>query len=123
MAWRKRVGDRRLLAGLVGAFILLYVLLFSYLTTGNLLPHTLAAKTLDSGLLWGIRNGNLQEVLISLSLNPLVWGGSMLILLVCLNLVWSLFWISFMRSWILPNCLKKSKGFPTAAAMTTPSFR
>jgi hypothetical protein len=80
--------------------------LFCYLATGSLLPHTLAAKTLDSGLIWGIRNGNLHEVLISLTLNPFVWGGSMLILLVCLNLFWAFFWSNgFIQSFLKRDAL------------------
>ncbi len=65
----------------------------SRLLTGSLLPNTLAAKTLDSGFLWSVRHGNLNELLISLSLNPLIWGGSMLIALVRLNVLWSFFWV------------------------------
>jgi len=68
-------------------------LLFSYMLTGSLLPNTLAAKTLDSGLFWSIRHGNLNELLISLSLNPLIWGGCMLIALVRLNALWAFFWV------------------------------
>lgn len=76
--------------------------LLSYIVTGNLLPNTLAAKTLDSGLIWAIRNGNLGELLISLTLNPLVGIGSMLTTLVCLNIFWAFFWskglvLSFLR--------------------------
>lgn len=75
---------------------------FVYLLTGNLLPNTLAAKVLDSGLIWAIRNGNIGELFISLTMNPLVWGGSMLVTLVCLNFFWAFFWskgliLSFLR--------------------------
>ncbi len=85
---------RRVISRKLGTFAVLVcpTFLFSYVVTGSLLPHTLAAKTLDSGLIWAIRNGNLHEVLISLTLNPLVWGGGMLVLLVCLNLFWAFFW-------------------------------
>ncbi|MGB8657476.1 MAG: hypothetical protein WCE90_06780 [Candidatus Zixiibacteriota bacterium] len=65
---------------------------FSYLATGNLLPNILAAKTLDSGLLWAIRHGDLNELVISLTLNPFVWGGSMLMTLIRLNALWAFFW-------------------------------
>jgi hypothetical protein len=68
-------------------------LFLSRLLTGSLLANTLAAKTLDSGLLWSVRHGNLNELLISLSLNPLIWGGSMLIALVRLNALWAFFWV------------------------------
>ncbi len=77
--------------------------IFSYFATGSLLPHTLAAKTLDSGLIWAIRDGNLGEFFISLTLNPFIWGGTMLAALVSLNVFWALFWgrglvLSFMNS-------------------------
>jgi hypothetical protein len=76
--------------------------IFSYLVTGSLLPNTLGAKTMDSGLIWAIRNGNLNELIISLTLNPLIWGGTMLISLVSLNALWAFFWgrglvFSFLR--------------------------
>ena len=76
--------------------------IFSYFVTGNLLPNTLAAKTMDSGLIWAIKNGNLDELIISLTLNPVVWGGTMLISLVSLNAFWAVFWgrgvvFSFLR--------------------------
>jgi hypothetical protein len=64
----------------------------SYLVTGNLFPNTFAAKTLDSGLIWAIRNGNLNELFISLTLNPFVWVGAMLATLVFLNIFWAFFW-------------------------------
>ena len=78
------------------------VFIFSYLVTGSLLPNTLAAKTMDSGLIWAIKNGNLNELIISLTLNPLIWGGTMLISLVSLNALWAFFWgrglvFSFLR--------------------------
>ena len=66
--------------------------IFGYLATGTLLPNTLSAKVLDSGLIWAVKNGNLGELFISLTLNPLLWGGSMLVTLVCLNIFWALFW-------------------------------
>ncbi len=66
--------------------------IFSYFVTGSLLPNTLAAKTMDSGLIWAIKNGNLGELIVSLTLNPLVWGGTMLISLVSLNALWAVFW-------------------------------
>ncbi|UCB53560.1 MAG: hypothetical protein JSV10_05660, partial [Candidatus Zixiibacteriota bacterium] len=68
------------------------VFVFSYLVTGSLLANTLAAKTMDSGLIWAIRNGNLHELIISLTLSPLIWGGTMLISLVSLNALWAVFW-------------------------------
>ena len=76
--------------------------IFSYFVTGSLLPNTLAAKTMDSGLIWAIKNGNLDELIVSLTLNPLVWGGTMLISLVSLNTFWAVFWgrgvvFSFLR--------------------------
>ncbi|MGB2770491.1 MAG: hypothetical protein WBC88_12265 [Candidatus Zixiibacteriota bacterium] len=76
--------------------------IFSYFVTGSLLPNTLAAKTMDSGLIWAIKNGNLDELIISLTLNPVVWGGTMLISLVSLNALWAVFWgrgvvFSFLR--------------------------
>lgn len=66
--------------------------IFNYLVTGSFLPHTFAAKTMDSGLIWAIRNGNVDELIISLTLNPLIWGGTMLISLVSLNAPWAVFW-------------------------------
>jgi hypothetical protein len=66
--------------------------IFGYLMTGSLLPNTLAAKTLDSGLIWAIRNGSMNELIVSLTLNPLVWGGTMLAVLVFLNVSWAFFW-------------------------------
>jgi hypothetical protein len=88
------------------ALFLCPTFLFSYLAAGSLLPNTLAAKTLDSGLIWGISNGNLHEILISLTLNPFVWGGCMLVLLVCLNLFWSFFWSNgFVQSFLKRDTL------------------
>lgn len=66
--------------------------IFSYVITGSLLPNTFAAKTLDSGLIWAIWHGNLNELIISLTLNPLVWGGTMLASLVSLNAFWAVIW-------------------------------
>jgi tetratricopeptide (TPR) repeat protein len=85
----RAIRPRKLLTYLV---FLCPTFLFSHLVTGSLLPHTLAAKTLDSGLMWAVRNGNLHEALVSLTLNPLVWGGCMLVLLVYLNPFWGYFW-------------------------------
>jgi hypothetical protein len=88
--------------GLTFLIFLSPAFIFSYLVTGSFLPHTFAAKTLDSGLIWAIRNGNLGELLISLTLNPFVWGGTMLASLVSLNAFWAFFWgrglvFSFLR--------------------------
>jgi hypothetical protein len=80
---------RKLVVFLVSLGLCLF---FSRLLTGSLLPNTLAAKTLDSGIIWAIKNGNLHEIIISLSLNPVVWVGCMLALLVRLNIFWAFFW-------------------------------
>jgi len=77
---------------IIFAFFLCPSFIFSYIVTGSLLPNTFAAKTLDSGLLWAIRNGNLDELFVSVTLNPFVWGGTMLATLVCLNIFWAFFW-------------------------------
>jgi hypothetical protein len=71
--------------------IFLYSIL-SHIVTGSMLPNTFAAKALDSGFIWAVRNGNLDELFISLTLNPFVWGGSMLVTLFCLNVFWAFFW-------------------------------
>jgi len=78
--------------GLTFAISLSPVFIFSYLATGDLLANTLAAKTMDSGLIWAIRNGSLGELIVSVTLNPLIWGGTMLISLVSLNALWAVFW-------------------------------
>jgi hypothetical protein len=66
--------------------------IFTYAVTGSLLPNTFDAKALDSGIIWAIQNGNLGELAISLTLNPFVWGGSILITLIVLNVFWAFFW-------------------------------
>jgi hypothetical protein len=100
---RRRVIFRKLVTF---ALFLSPTFLFSYLVAGSLLPTTLAAKTLDSGLIWGISNGNLHEMIISLTLNPFVWGGCMLLLLVCLNLFWGIFWSNgFVQSFLKRDAL------------------
>jgi hypothetical protein len=83
---------RFLRKGITFALFLCPPFALSYLLTGSFLPNTFAAKTLDSGLVWAIQNGNLHELAISLSLNPFVWGGSMLVALVSLNVFWAFFW-------------------------------
>jgi len=87
---------------IIFVFFLSPPFIFSYIVTGSLLPNTFFAKTLDSGLIWAIKNGNLGELFISLTLNPFVWGGTMLATLVCLNIFWAFFWgkglvLSFFR--------------------------
>lgn len=84
--------------------------LFSFLATGSLLPNTFAAKTLDSGLIWAIGNKNLNEILISITLDPYVWAGSILSTLVFLNIFWAFFWgagliFSFLdkKSFVFPS--------------------
>jgi len=76
--------------------------IISYAFSGSILPNTLVAKTLDSGIIWAIKNGNLNELFISLTLNPFIWGGTMLVVLVSLNIIWSFIWskglvLSFMK--------------------------
>jgi hypothetical protein len=66
--------------------------LFNFFATGSFLPHTFAAKTLDSGLIWAAGNKNLDELVISFTLDPYVWGGSILMTLVFLNVFWAFFW-------------------------------
>lgn len=68
------------------------VFILSYSASGHILPNTLTAKALDSGLLWAIGHSNLEEIFVSLSLNPFVWGGTMLVSLVGLNVFWAFFW-------------------------------
>jgi arabinofuranosyltransferase len=72
--------------------VLLPAIVLSYAVSGSLLPNTFAAKTLDSGLFWAVKNGNLPVLFISLFLNPFIWGGTMLVTLVCLNVFWAFFW-------------------------------
>jgi hypothetical protein len=66
--------------------------LFSYIACGSLLPNTLAAKTLDAGFIWAASDANPGEMFISLTLNPFVGAGSILVTLVCLNIFWAFFW-------------------------------
>ncbi len=87
---------------IIFALFLCPVFVLSFSVSGHALPNTLAAKALDSGLLWAIGNFNLEEILVSLSLNPFVWGGTMLVGLVGLNVFWAFFWanglvLSFLR--------------------------
>lgn len=72
--------------------LLLPYFLFNLFTAKSLLPNTFAAKTCDSGLIWAIGSKNLNEILISLTLDPYVWGGSTLSTLVFLNVFWAFFW-------------------------------
>ena len=81
--WRKLV---------VFILFLVSALVLSYAIAGSFLPNTFAAKTLDSGLIWAVKNGNLPVFFISVTLNPFIWGGTMLATLVCLNIFWAFFW-------------------------------